>query len=161
MSLVKTRYKRLTFGMLGLWSREICICLAKHLIILLSVWLLVWLWCLTHWRRSLLGRLNSFYLLTYLLAVPHFCLQIVTAYIELRKVLFLAPSVCGFFVCMKYLRNRWTDLRQIRTENMFGPSLGRVWRSRSKVKGQGHQGKKRHFRPFQWSVCGLSLVRHF
>jgi len=25
------------------------------------------------------------------------------------------------------------------------PALGCVWRSRSKVKGQGHQGQKRHF----------------
>ena len=25
------------------------------------------------------------------------------------------------------------------------PSLGRVWRSRSKVKSQGHQGQRRHF----------------
>jgi len=40
---------------------------------------------------------------------------------------------------MKYLRNRWTDLRQIRTEEVFGPSLGRVWRSRSKVKRQGQK----------------------
>jgi len=30
-----------------------------------------------------------------------------------------------------YLGNRWTDLQQIHTEDMFGPSLGRVWRSRS------------------------------
>jgi len=28
---------------------------------------------------------------------------------------------------MKYLGNRWTDLRQIHTEDVFGPSLGRVW----------------------------------
>ena len=32
---------------------------------------------------------------------------------------------------MKYLGNRWTDLRQIHGEDVFGPSLGRVWRSRS------------------------------
>jgi len=31
-------------------------------------------------------------------------------------------------------RNRWTDLRQIHTEDMFGPLLGWVWMSRSKVK---------------------------
>jgi len=52
----------------------------------------------------------------------------------LRKVLFLAPSVCFFSLCMKYFGNRWTDLRQIHMEDVFGPSLGRVWRSRSKVK---------------------------
>ena len=38
-----------------------------------------------------------------------------------------------FCFCTKYLANRWTDLRQIHTEDMFGPSFGRVWRSRSKV----------------------------
>jgi len=47
--------------------------------------------------------------------------------------------------CMKYLRNRWTDLRQIHKKGVFRPSLGRVWRSRSKVKGHGQQGQKRHF----------------
>jgi len=46
---------------------------------------------------------------------------------------------------MNYLGNRWTDLRQIHTEAVFGPSLGHVWRSRSKVKGQGHQEQKQHF----------------
>ena len=40
-------------------------------------------------------------------------------------------------------RNRWMDLRQIHTEDMFGPSFGRVWTSRTKVKGQGQQGQKR------------------
>ena len=50
-----------------------------------------------------------------------------------------------FCLCMKYLGNRWTDLRHIHTEDACGPSLGRVWRSRSKLKGQGHQGQKRHF----------------
>ena len=34
------------------------------------------------------------------------------------------------------------DLRQIRTEGVFGRSLRRVWRS--KVKSQGHQGQKNH-----------------
>jgi len=42
------------------------------------------------------------------------------------------------------LGNHWTDLRQIHTEDVFGPSLGRVWRS-IKVKGQGHQVQKRQF----------------
>ena len=64
---------------------------------------------------------------------------------ELRKVLFLVPSVCVFCLCVKYLGNRWTDLRQIHTEDVFGPLLERVWRSRLKVKGQGLQGQKRHF----------------
>jgi len=62
------------------------------------------------------------------------------------KVLFLAPSVISFclFVCLslKYLGNGWTDLRQIFREDVFDPSLGGVWMSRSKVKVQGHQGQK-------------------
>ena len=40
-----------------------------------------------------------------------------------------------FCLCMKkYLWNRWTDLCQIHREDVFGPLLGRVWMSRSKVK---------------------------
>ena len=35
---------------------------------------------------------------------------------------------------MKYLWNRWMDLHQIQTEDVFGPSLEWVWMSRSKVK---------------------------
>jgi len=50
---------------------------------------------------------------------------------------------------MKYLGNRWTDLRQIHTEDVFGPSLGQVWTLKVKVKGQrsrsDNQGQKRHF----------------
>ena len=64
----------------------------------------------------------------------------------LRKVLFLAPSICDFCLCMKYLGNCWTDLRQIHTEDVFGPLHGRVWRS--KVEGQGHQGQKLFFGSF-------------
>jgi len=45
--------------------------------------------------------------------------------------------------CMKHLRNRWTDLHQLHTQYVFGPSLGRVWRSRSKVKVT--RDKKWHF----------------
>jgi len=67
------------------------------------------------------------------------------------KVLFLDVSViifCYFaclFICLslKYLGNGWTDLRQIYSEDVFGPSLRRVWMPRSKDKGQGHQGQKR------------------
>jgi len=47
---------------------------------------------------------------------------------------------------MKYLGNRSTDLRQIHTEDVFGTSLGRVWRSRSKVKVT--RGKTAFFGPF-------------
>jgi len=41
-------------------------------------------------------------------------------------------SLWLFCLCVKYLGYRWTDLRQIHIGDMFGPSLGRVWRSRSK-----------------------------
>jgi len=45
-------------------------------------------------------------------------------------------TVCDFFVCLCiiYLENGWTDLRQIHREDMFGPTHRRVWLSRSKVK---------------------------
>ena len=43
-------------------------------------------------------------------------------------------SLWFFCLCMKYLGNCWTDFRQIHMEDAFGPLLGRVWRSRSKVK---------------------------
>jgi len=49
--------------------------------------------------------------------------------------------VC-FCLCLKYLENHWTDLREIHRLDVFGPSLGRFWMSRSNVKGQGHQGQK-------------------
>ena len=40
------------------------------------------------------------------------------------------------------------DLCQIHTEDVFDPSLGIIWSSRSKVKGQDHQRQKRHFSAF-------------
>jgi len=46
---------------------------------------------------------------------------------------FGAISLWLFCLCMTHLRNRWMDLHQIQMENTFSPSLGRVWRSRSKV----------------------------
>jgi len=61
---------------------------------------------------------------------------------DLHMVLFLELSVT-FCWCMKYLRNRWTDLRQIHREDVFGPSLGRVWMSWSKIKVI--RDKKLHF----------------
>jgi len=66
-----------------------------------------------------------------------FLVELFAARSELRNVLFLAPSVCGLknlSNIMKYLENRWTDLRQIHIEDALGSSLGRVWRSKSKIK---------------------------
>jgi len=34
-------------------------------------------------------------------------------------------------LCTKYLGNRWTDMRQIHTEDVFCPSLGQIWGRRS------------------------------
>jgi len=47
---------------------------------------------------------------------------------------------------MKYLGNRWTDVRQIHTEDVFCPSLWQVWMSRLKVKVTGD--KEAFFGPF-------------
>jgi len=49
------------------------------------------------------------------------------------KVLFLVLYVT--FLCMKYLQNHWTHLRQIYMEDVFGPLLGWVWMLRSKSSG--------------------------
>jgi len=94
----------------------------------------------------------------YTVLVVYFSRKLITACSELRKVLFLAPSVCGFCLCMKYLGNRWTDLRQIDKEDAFDPSLKRVRTSRSKVKVR--RNKNGIFRPFRRPSCGLCLVKH-
>ena len=59
---------------------------------------------------------------------------IITARSELRKVLFLALSAS--FLCMKCLgtAERTCIKFTMKTCLVFGPSLGRVWMSRSKVK---------------------------
>jgi len=64
---------------------------------------------------------------------------------ELRKVLFLAPSVCGCLVCV---RNNSGTAERICAE--FTSHRRRVWSlartsSKVKVKGQGHPEQKRHF----------------
>ena len=65
--------------------------------------------------------------------------------VKCRRFCFWRLQYVLFRFCIKHLRNHWTDLRQIHTEDVFGPSLGQVWRSRSNVKGQGHQEQKWHF----------------
>jgi len=69
---------------------------------------------------------------------------IVTARSELWKVLFLAPSVCGFFLFVYEISRK--PLKEF-APNSHGR---RVWslartRLKVKVKGQGHQGQKRLF----------------
>ena len=66
---------------------------------------------------------------------PELCFPLHSPYIfepSRYHTQFLVPSVCGF-LCMRCLGNRWTDLCQIHTEDVFGPTLGRVWRSKVKV----------------------------
>ena len=85
----------------------------------------------------------------------------ITALSELRKVLFLAPSVCGFL---------FVNEMSLETMNGFAPnSHGRcVWSLpgtslKVKVKRQRSRSpgdKKRHFRPFRRPACGLCLVKH-
>jgi len=53
---------------------------------------------------------------------------------ELQRFCFWHRQSVVFCLSTKYLRNHWKDLCQIHTEDVFGPSLGWVWRSRSKVK---------------------------
>ena len=53
----------------------------------------------------------------------------------------LAPSVCGFCLCVKYLGSRLTDLCQIHMEDMFGPVVPRS----DEFEGQRHQRQKMAF----------------
>jgi len=65
---------------------------------------------------------------------------VVTTCSELWKVLFWRHlSVC-FCLCMKYLWNCWMDLSQIHMEDVFGPSVRWVWRSRSPGTKNGFFG---------------------
>ena len=72
------------------------------------------------------------------------------------QFMFGKTSLASSF-CMKYLWNHWMYLHQIHTEDMFGHSF--EWVSKSRFC-KGHRDKKRIFRPFQQSACGLCLVKH-
>ena len=56
------------------------------------------------------------------------------------------------------------DLRQIHTEDVFDSLLGPVLMSRSKIKGQGHQGQKcavhSHYPPAatEWNALAANSV---
>jgi len=69
--------------------------------------------------------------------------QFFTARSELRKVLFLAPSVCGFLFVYEISREPLNRCAQNSQERLVW-SLART-SLKVKVKGQGHQGQKRHF----------------
>jgi len=99
------------------------------------------------------------------------------------SVLALSVTVFFFLFCLRINISGTAEriCAKIHVEDVFGPSLGRVWKSRSKVKGQGHQGQKTRcactlindvpqqrtapFRRcqgwFRWLACGLRLVKHF
>ena len=65
----------------------------------------------------------------------HLTMSLNTLLPHATNVLLLVLSAILFFcLSLKYLGNGWTGLRQIYGEDMFGPSLGRVWMWRSKVK---------------------------
>ena len=88
------------------------------------------------WKRKILKkRTNCMYLSDHFSPgrlLPQKCF---TTPSELRKVLFLTPSVCGIFLFLdEYLGNCWTDMRQIHT----------VPRS-DEFEGQGQQGQKTAF----------------
>jgi len=92
---------------------------------------------------------------------------ILTARSELREVLFWR-CLWPFCLCMKYIGNFWTDLCQIDREDVIGPSFGRVWRSRSKVKGQRSRlpGTKTAFSAlsssvWMWRKSVQRFRRHF
>jgi len=66
-----------------------------------------------------------------------------TARSELRQVLFLAPSVCGILFVYENVSG---NAERICAK--FTPKTYLVPRSNDfevKIKGQGHQGQKRHF----------------
>jgi len=65
-----------------------------------------------------------------------------------------------FCLYMKYLGNRWTDLHHIHTEDEFGHSLGRVWRSESKFIGQGRQGHKTAFSALPAACVQFMFGKH-
>jgi len=73
---------------------------------------------------------------------------------ELRKVLFFVSSVCGFFL-YAISREPLNGFAPNSHERRVWSLARRVWRSRSrsKVKGQGHQGQKLHF-PALSAACG-------
>jgi len=82
--------------------------------------------------------------------------QVVTARSELRKVLFLAPSICDFSfvyeICPEPLNGFALNSHRRGVWFLARTSL------KVEVKRQGHQGQKRHFQPFRRPACGLCLV---
>jgi len=96
-------------------------------------------------------QVKSAILLSFCLLLPH-----------ASNVLFFALFVTFLFVCLwiKYLWNSWMDLHQIHREDVFVPSLGWVWMSRSKVKALGHQDKNVQCTPAatEWNMLTANNV---
>jgi len=73
-----------------------------------------------------------------------FCISLPHVQWNAKGSVFFCQSA---FFCVIYLRNCWTDLCQICREDVFDPSLKRVW---------GHQGQKNGiFQRFWQPACGL------
>ena len=69
--------------------------------------------------------------------------RVLTARSLLRKVLFLAPSVCGFLFVYEI---SWELLNRF-VPNSHGRRVWSFAQTTLKVKGQGQQGQKRIFQP--------------
>ena len=70
-----------------------------------------------------------------------------------RYCFFGAVSLWFLLFVYEISRGRWKDLSQTHTKDMFGPSLGRVWRRKSKVKVT--RDKNGIFRSFRRPTCDL------
>ena len=109
------------------------------------------------WLHS--PRLSCLRTKVHCIQIFHSIILIITARSELCKVLFW--RWCWLFLFAHEIsRNCWTDLHQICREDefVFGPSLGRVWMSRSKVKVT--RDKNGIFRPFRRPACGFCFIKH-
>jgi len=85
-----------------------------------------------------------------------FCSYVVTACSELRKVLFLAPSLWWFFVCVWNVSGTAERIcAKFTRKTCLVPRLDEL-----EGQGQGRQGQKGIFQPFQSPVCGFCFVEH-
>ena len=78
--------------------------------------------------------------------IVNFRADVITPRSELRKVLFLAPSVCGFLFVYKISREPLNEF----APNSHGRRVWSLARTtlKVKVKGQGHQGQNGIFGTF-------------
>jgi len=98
--------------------------------------------------------------ITELRALQGLLMSVVTTRSELRKVLFLVPSVCVFLFVYEISLEQLTGF----VPNSNGRRVSyltrthHIWRSRSKVKVT--IDKNDIFWPFWWLACSLCLVKH-